>query len=361
MNKNVNKFKIRKNILFLGIILIFVFIIYFVNVELKNISLVNSQYEGKIKSANLSVDYEINQVMKDIDKLGLNTINVPIIINVDDINSDIMSIDNNSKKKAIKLIKKLNKKGISTILEAYPWIKNGELYETDWNPVNKKRFFYNWQNSVLDELIEDVANPLDVKVLNVGSNFVYLEEYQENWSEIIDFVQSKFDGLVTYRTNWWYTKKGDLDSRLSYEQKLNNNFFDKLDFISIATYFELSDKAVNTVDELVSALHSSTVNNRGQNIKEELYNLYKVHRKPIFFGELGFSNRENASSQPWNHVPSDIINDEEQSRCFEAYKRVFEKEDWINGFSVFCIGKIDEEKNFYPSKESIKIIKSWYK
>lgn len=361
MNKNVNKFKIRKNILFLGIILIFVFIIYFVNVELKNISLVNSQYEGKIKSANLSVDYEINQVMKDIDKLGLNTINVPIIINVDDINSDIMSIDNNSKKKAIKLIKKLNKKGISTILEAYPWIKNGELYETDWNPVNKKRFFYNWQNSVLDELIEDVANPLDVKVLNVGSNFVYLEEYQENWSEIIDFVQSKFDGLVTYRTNWWYTKKGDLDSRLSYEQKLNNNFFDKLDFISIATYFELSDKAVNTVDELVSALHSSTVNNRGQNIKEELYNLYKVHRKPIFFGELGFSNRENASSQPWNHVPSDIINDEEQSRCFEAYKRVFEKEDWINGFSVFCVGKIDEEKNFYPTKESIKIIKSWYK
>lgn len=361
MNKNVNKFKIRKNILFLGIILIFVCIIYFVNVELKNISLVNSQYEGKIKSANLSVDYEINQVMKDIDKLGLNTINVPIIINVDDINSDIMSIDNNSKKKAIKLIKKLNKKGISTILEAYPWIKNGELYETDWNPVNKKRFFYNWQNSVLDELIEDVANPLDVKVLNVGSNFVYLEEYQENWSEIIDFVQSKFDGLVTYRTNWWYTKKGDLDSRLSYEQKLNNNFFDKLDFISIATYFELSDKAVNTVDELVSALHSSTVNNRGQNIKEELYNLYKVHRKPIFFGELGFSNRENASSQPWNHVPSDIINDEEQSRCFEAYKRVFEKEDWINGFSVFCVGKIDEEKNFYPTKESIKIIKSWYK
>lgn len=361
MNKNVNKFKFKKNILILGIILICVFIIYFVNVELKNRSLVNSQYEGKIKSANLSVDYEINQVMKDIDKLGLNTINVPIVINVDDINSDIMSIDNNSRKKAIKLIKKLNKKGISTILEAYPWIKNGELYETDWNPINKKRFFYNWQNTVLNELIEDVANPLDVKVLNVGSNFVYLEEYQQNWSEIIDFVQSKFDGLVTYRTNWWYTRKGDLNSKLSYEQKLNNNFFDKLDFISIASYFELSDKPVNTVDELVSALHSSTVNNRGQNIKEELYNLYKVHRKPIFFGELGFSNRENASFQPWNHVPSEVINDEEQARCFEAYRRVFEKEDWINGFSVFCVGKIDEEKNFYPSKESIKIIKSWYK
>nr|SUY22544.1 putative enzyme with TIM-barrel fold [Clostridioides difficile] len=73
-----------------------------------------------------------------------------------------------------------------------------------------------------------------------------------------------------------------------YEQKLNNNFFDKLDFISIAAYFELSNKPVNTVDELISALHSSTVNNRGQNIKQEIYNLYKAHRKPIFFWRIRF-------------------------------------------------------------------------
>ncbi|MGO0903233.1 glycoside hydrolase family 113 [Clostridioides difficile] len=360
MNKYINKFKLKRNILISVMVLIFIFIIYFIGTELRDKSSINNQYDGKIKSANLSVDYEIKQVMKDIDKLGLNTVNVPIIINVDEINSDIMTIDNSSKEKAIKLIKKLNKKGISTILEAYPWIENGELYETDWNPRNKERFFYTWQNTILNELIIDVANPLDVNVLNIGSNLVHLEEYQKNWSEIIDFVQSKFDGLVTYRTNWWYTKKDDLNSKLSYEQKLNNNFFDKLDFISIAAYFELSNKPINTVDELVSALHSSTVNNRRQNIKEEIYNLYKVHGKPIFFGELGFSNRENASSQPWNHIPSEVINDEEQARCFEAYKKVFENEDWINGFSVFCVGKIDEEKFFYPSKESIKVIKSWY-
>lgn len=41
-------------------------------------------------------------------------------------------------------------------------------------------------------------------------------------------------------------------------------------------------------------------------------------------------------------------------------RKFFENEDWINGFSVFCVGKIDDEKNFYPSKESIKVIKSWY-
>lgn len=97
----MNKFKLKRNILISVIVLIFIFIIYFVSIELKDRSLVNNQYKGKIKSANLSVDYEISQVMKDIDKLGLNTVNVPIIINVESINSDIMSIDNNSKKRQL--------------------------------------------------------------------------------------------------------------------------------------------------------------------------------------------------------------------------------------------------------------------
>ncbi|WP_227859885.1 MULTISPECIES: hypothetical protein [unclassified Clostridioides] len=107
MKKYINEFKLKRNILISVMVLIFIFIIYFISIELKDRSLIDNQYKGKIKSANLSVDYEINQVMKDIDKLGLNTVNVPIIINVDAINSDIMSIDNNSKEKAIKLIKKL--------------------------------------------------------------------------------------------------------------------------------------------------------------------------------------------------------------------------------------------------------------
>ncbi len=156
------------------------------------------------------------------------------------------------------------------------------MYETDWNPINKKDF-YTWQNTILNEIIIDVANPLDVNVLNIGSNFVHLEGYQQNWSEIIDFVQSKFDGLVTYRTNWWYTKKDDLNSKLSYEQKLNNNFFDKLDFISIAAYFELSNKRINTVDELISALYSSTVNNRRQNIKKKYITFIRLIENPYFW------------------------------------------------------------------------------
>lgn len=52
-----------------------------------------------------------------------------------------MNINKASEEKAINLIKKLKGHNISVILEPYPWIDNGNLYETDWNPNNIDTFF----------------------------------------------------------------------------------------------------------------------------------------------------------------------------------------------------------------------------
>lgn len=340
-----------KKIIF-SIIAITIFM-FFINIkDEKNID--------KIKSINLSTDYNIEQVLKDIDSVGANTVNVPVVINIKNLTSNDMNIDEYSKSKAIKLIKILNKKGIDVILEAFPWIDNGSKYETEYNPNDKEVFFNEWKE-ILSILINDIANVYDVKIINTASNFVYLETYENSWCDIIDFVKSKFDGLVTYRTSWWYSAKWDEDSLDRYNKKLNNKIFSKVDFISIACYFELSDKEENTVDELVSCLTKSKIYNRNQNIKQEIKNFYEKYNKPIFFGELGFPRKDNAATHPWNMLVSDIYNDKEQARCFEAYKRVFENEEYIKGFSVFAMGEKGEDKMFYPSNESIDVIYNWYK
>jgi len=93
----------------------------------------------------------------------------------------------------------------------------------------------------------------------------------------------------------------------------------------------------------------------------ELENLSAKWNKLVFFGELGFPKRNKAAVQPWNPLPSDIINAQEQANCFQAYKEVFGKETWNLGFSIFAIGKKDENKNYYPSDQSIGVINSWYK
>lgn len=321
----------------------------------------NSEFKTKIKSGNLSTDYNINQVLNDIDKLQLNTLNVPIVINIGNKTSSNMSIESWSEKRAIELIKKLRFKKINIILEPYPWIENGSVGETDWQPDDIDKFFYNWKTSVLGKLIKDVAVPYHVDALNAGTSFVHMESDENNMCDMIDYVRERYKGLVTYRTNFWvtaadfapeYTKK--------YKYKLNNKVFSKVDFVSIAAYFELTENDTNSVENLTKALQSTTKFNRKQNIKQEIKNFSDKWNKPVFFGELGFPRTNKASVEPHNPLASDTFNNKEQANCFEAYRNVFENEPWNLGFSVFAIGETSADKRYYPSDESTEIIRNWY-
>jgi hypothetical protein len=328
------------------------------NIEGKTL---NSKFETKIKSGNLSTDYNIDQVLKDIDKLQLNTLNVPIVINVSSRTSSNMSIEGWSEKRAIELIKKLRFKKINIILEPYPWIENGSVGETEWKPDNIEEFFYNWENDVLGKLIKDVAVPYHVDALNAGTSFVYMEQYEDNMCHMIDYVRERYKGLVTYRTNFWVTAADFAPEYTEkYKAKLNNQVFSKVDFISIAAYFELTENETNTVENLTKALENTTKFNRKQNIKQEIKNFNEKWNKPIFFGELGFPKTNKATEEPHNPLISNIMNNKEQANCFEAYKNVFRNESWNLGFSVFAIGETSDDKRYYPSDESAEIIKNWY-
>lgn len=345
----------------------------YINYELIDIVYIEKQYEKnkiitpwgeKIKSGNLSVDYTPEQAAIDIEALALNTVNVPIQIDIPSLSANTATINEVSKDKAIKLIKKLRYQGINVILEPYPYIKNGELYETQLNPEDKNEWFRNWKEGVLKPLIQGIAKPYKVYALCIGSNFDKFENEHDLWMDIADFVRASYKGQITYKTNWWYTAKWNTeksDQHDTYTAKLNNPVLKEVDFISVAAYFELTDQETNSVDNLVSSIYSTQIFKRHQNIFKELKSLSSKWNKPVFFGELGFPKRNKALAHPWNPEPSDIFNEEEQANGFKAYKEVFEKESWNLGFSVFAIGKKDEFKNYYPSDQSINVINSWYK
>jgi len=318
----------------------------------------------KIKSGNLSTDYDIEQALSDIDKFQLNTLNIPVEIKIDNLSSSNMEVDKDSEDRAISLIKQLKGKDINIILEPYPWIAEGEKSETDWKPDNISTFFSNWKMNVLKPLIDDVASPYNVDALNIGSNFVNIEPEEKNWCDTIDYVRTYYKGLVTYRTNKWDTASFDPKSITDYENKLNNKLFSKVDFISIAAYFELTNNPTNTVENLVSAIECSQVSVdgqiRNQNIKQEIKNFYDKWNKPIFFGELGFPKTDKASYHPWKSLENSTVNNVEQANCFEAYRREFENEPWVLGFSVFAIGNQDGDKRYYPSEQSTSVIRNWY-
>lgn len=318
----------------------------------------------KIKSGNLSPYYNIKQALSDIDKFKLNTLNIPVKIEIDNLFSSNMEVDKDSEDRAISLIKQLKGKDINIILEPYPWIAGSAESETKWKPDNMSTFFSNWKMNVLKPLIDDIANPYNVDALNIGSNFVNIEPEEKNWCDTIDYVRTYYKGLVTYRTNWWYTASWDPKSNTNYENKLNNKLFSKLDFISIAAYFELTNNDTNTVENLVSAIECSQISDKGQvrnqKIKREIKNFYDKWNKPIFFGELGFPKTDKASYHPWKPWENSTINNVEQANCFEAYKIEFENEPWVLGFSVFAIGNQGGDESYYPSEQSTSVIRDWY-
>lgn len=329
----------------------------------------NSKFETKIKSGNLSTDYSVEEALSDIEKFELNTINIPVVINIDSLTSSDMTIYDNSLERAKMLLDELKGSDINIILEAYPWINNGSEVETELDPEDKEAFFNNWKNKVLKPIIDEIAIPYHIDAFNIATSLTKLEHMEDEFCDMIDYVRKYYKGLVTYRTSFWITTNWDHESSMEmqkklkaeYEKKLNNKLFSKLDFISIASYFELTDNNVNTVDNLVSAINSSQRYERGQDIKEEVEAFNDKWQKPIFFGELGFPKTEGASIEPWNPYRSDIINTKEQANGFEAYKISYNDEPWFLGFSIFAIGNQDRDKMYYPGEEATEIIKNWNK
>jgi len=311
----------------------------------------------KIKSGNLSVDYTVEQALADADRLALTMVNVPIMIETDSLTSSEVRLNQDSLDKALTVMRELRKKNVRVLLEPYPWIGKGVYYETEWKPDDIDLFFNEWGQAV-EEIVDRLAVPESADALCVASNLVYLEPYEDRWGQLIDRVKSRYDGLVTYRTNWWYTAEWDESSLEAYERKINNGVFGKVDFISIAAYFELTDRPINTVRQLTEALHSTDLYGRKQNVVAEIERFQAKWGKPIFFGELGFPKREYATKHPWNPAPSDRINAGEQARAFEAYLRTFDQ-SWFLGFSVFAIGQTGDDKHYYPSEESAKVIRNW--
>ena len=165
----------------------------------------NEKFKTKIKSGNLSTDYTIEQALSDVEKFQLNTLNIPVVIKIDNLSSSSMTVDKDTEERAISLIKQLKGKNIKIILEPYPWIENGSKPETDWKPDDINTFFWNWKTTVLKTLIDDIATPYDVDAINIGSSFRNMEYAEGYWSDTIDYVRKYYNGLVTYRTGWWYS------------------------------------------------------------------------------------------------------------------------------------------------------------
>lgn len=312
---------------------------------------------SRINSGNVSAwNATPSSVLADVKSMNLNSVSIPIRVNIDTTNSNDAKIDKDSETNALNIINTMISNKIKVVVEPYPFVNNGHSTETDLQPNDKALFMKNWSNSVM-EIANDIKG-LDVKGLYIGSNFAHVEDQSDAFDKLINDLKPIFSGKIIYRTNWWYNATWDAPTTQAFEEKKKTPFFKNVDILSIANYFEISDPDTMDPDQLKANLSNTTVYNRGQNVIGQIEDLHKATGKPIMFGELGITNNIGAMSKPhaYGYPKDSPKNDMIQSVWYQTWIESMSKYDWFDGYSIYAIG--DSESEFAPNSKAIQVLKS---
>ncbi|MBM7866769.1 hypothetical protein GTO89_03985 [Heliobacterium gestii] len=300
----------------------------------------------KIKSGNLLPDRmdDITLPLENARRLKLNCLNVPLRVDVPDPQSAGMTLHPQAFAQAAAAMPEIRRAGLAAFLEPFPWVQAGGLAETAWDPGDVNAWFEEWSRICLQAAYFAHQEGIDTLVISDG--IIHLEPHSREWIALIEDIRKLYRGRITYRTQWWYTSWANPVSLYEYRRKLQNPLFDKVDFISISAYFELTNREQPPEKELVDAWRRSTRYLRRQPIFDQVRDLHERWRKPIFFGEVGYVDRSGTNRMPWSAAPSERENLQEQRDCFAAFFRVFWHQPWFLGASVFQIHM--PESRYYP-------------
>lgn len=317
-----------------------------------------TQDPGFIKAGSVSPSggMDSNEIIKEAQDLGLNAVTVSLLTDFGDLHGSDPYIAQKDWDKMVENVNALQAKGYKVIIQLYPVVNQLRDVETAWAPSNKDQFFAKY-----DQLLERTAKFAEqnhVYGMYMATNLIQTEQYEDDWETAIQKVRALYHGQIFFRTNWWYYADWASDTVTNYNNMLNRKFWKDVDVIAIAAYFELTDKANPTSEDLQKALYDVPYNNRHQNIVAQIQALHDKWHKPIFFGELGIPPYAKAAASPWDngparHTPS---NDQVVANWFDAFYKVFAKYDWWKGYSIFTIDDNGSWYNPYnhPAATTIK-------
>lgn len=223
------------------------------------------------------------------------------------------------------------------IIEPYPWVDDGAESETEWLPLDLDE----WQANYTSALVEVAEALPDAYGIYVGSNLVQVEEFTERWQDIIAAVRDVTSARILYRTNWWVTAQFAPETLDAFAEKIANPLFGEVDIIAVAAYFELTETARPSEDEIADCYRDSTIFERFQDVYDECRQLAEVWGKPLLFGELICARYEGALFSPWRpwNPPDEPppVDWMVQARYLRATYDVFRDAPWWLGFSVYGV------------------------
>lgn len=233
----------------------------------------------------------------------------------------------------ITAVEKAKQSGYAVILR----VRHNPRPWTGYFPTNTAEWWRTYTNAVV--YWASLAERTQVEAFGIGGELLEWETamYNNDWDNLIDQVRGNYSGKVWYNTNFWYLRSGESDSL---EQKLALSWFGRLDYIGVSSYWELSNTAEPSVEDLVDNWYCYVKSDGGtkrwlvENIVEDnLKVLSEFHKRPVLLVG-GLASAQNACQTPWAYGSAygDVeISLNEQEKWYEAFFQVFSNRSWVIG------------------------------
>ncbi|MGH7889233.1 MAG: glycoside hydrolase family 113, partial [Thermodesulfobacteriota bacterium] len=250
------------------------------------------------------LNYSYEQDLREIKTLGADHVSLVVSWYQKDITSTeiyphwepVGDFDTIPDKKIIEVIREAHRLGLKVLL--FPILRLEERKEKEWRGVVSPHNLAQWLESYKRFTLHyaRIAAAHRVELFSVGSELCSVEGQVKFWEKLISKIRGFYQGKLLYSANWDHYKKID--------------FWEKLDYLGLNGYYELTDHKAPTIQELMK---------KWWEIDNELAGWQERHRKKIIFTEIGYPSIDGACHKPWDYTRETVIDLEEQALCYEAF------------------------------------------
>jgi len=178
--------------------------------------------------------------------------------------------------------------------------------------------------------------------LCIGSELSSLERHEARWRELIEAARRVFDGEILYSANWDHYRAVP--------------FWDALDAVGLAGYYELSRTPEPTLEDLLEtwALEREAILDWRASVGLDL---------PVVFTEIGYANQDGTNMYPWDYTRRAPPDPAEQALCYDAFIRTWHGRPEFGGvFFYNWFGRADlNDPGYSPrGKPAAALIRLWF-
>ena len=185
-----------------------------------------------------------------------------------------------------------------------------------------------------------IAAEEKVELFSVGSELVSTETWRDRWFALISKVERLYPGALLYSANWDH-----------YEEV---SFWERLDFVGVTAYNELSRDPEAKLDDLAASW---------KEVRKKLAAFSRKVKRPLVVTEVGYTSQDGAAVHPWDYTSRARVDLEEQRRCYAAFVQAWEGEPALHGVYWWnWFGEGGEKDTYYTpkGKPAEKVVRRWY-